>query len=77
MPFADAVKNKGGILSGAVGIIVDPQQANEIITSGKADMVLMARELLRDPYFPLRAAYELGVDVKWPDQYVRAKGVKH
>ena len=75
--FADEVKNKGGILSGAVGIITEPNQANEIITSGKADMVFMARELLRDPYFPLRAAYELGVDVQWPDQYVRAKRVKH
>ena len=75
--FADEVKNKGGILSGAVGIITEPNQANEIITSGKADMVFMARELLRDPYFPLRAAYELGVDVYWPDQYVRAKRVKH
>ena len=77
VPFADAVKNKGGILSGAVGIIIEPNQANEIITSGKADMVFMAREFLRDPYFPLRAAYELGVDVHWPDQYVRAKRVKH
>lgn len=77
VPFADAVKNKGGILSGAVGIIIDPQQANEIITSGKADIVLMARELLRDPYFPLRAAYELLADIHWPDQYVRAKRVKH
>ncbi len=76
VPFADAVKNKGGILSGAVGVIVEPQQANEIITSGKADMVLMARELLRDPYFPLRAAYELQADIHWPDQYVRAKRVK-
>ena len=77
VPFADAVKNKGGILSGAVGIIIEPNQANEIITSGKADMVFLAREFLRDPYFPLRAAYELGVDVYWPDQYVRAKRVKH
>ena len=75
--FADEVKNKGGILSGAVGIIIEPQQANEIITSGKADMVIMARELLRDPYFPLRAAYELGADVNWPDQYKRAKREKH
>lgn len=70
--FADAVK-KAGILTGAVGMITEAKQADEIIQKGEADMVLLARELLRDPYFPLHAAKELGVEVKWPVQYERAK----
>jgi 2,4-dienoyl-CoA reductase-like NADH-dependent reductase (Old Yellow Enzyme family) len=73
VPFAEAVR-KTGILTGAVGIIVDPQQAEAIVADGQADMVFMARELLRDPYFPLRAARELGYEkMPWPVQYERAK----
>lgn len=72
VPFAEAVK-KAGILAGAVGIIVEVEQAEAIIAEGKADIVLMAREMLRDPYFPLRAAKELGTDIPWPLQYERAK----
>jgi 2,4-dienoyl-CoA reductase (NADPH2) len=72
VPFADRVKNEAGILSGAVGLISEPHQANEIIRSGKADLVLMAREFLRDPYWPLHAAKVLGVAVKLPVQYERA-----
>jgi 2,4-dienoyl-CoA reductase-like NADH-dependent reductase (Old Yellow Enzyme family) len=71
--FAAQIKKQTGILTGAVGLITEAKQANSIITSGKADLVLMAREFLRDPYFPLRAAFELGVDVNWPKQYERAK----
>lgn len=71
--FAEAIKKEVGILTGAVGIITKPEQAEEIIASGKADVVIMAREFLRDPYFPLHAAKALGVDVKWPVQYERAK----
>ncbi|MFD0751498.1 NADH:flavin oxidoreductase/NADH oxidase [Mucilaginibacter calamicampi] len=70
--FAQAIR-KTGILTGAVGLITTPTQADEIIKTGEADMVIMAREMLRDPYFPLHAARELGHDVKWPDQYERAK----
>ncbi|MBE7172275.1 MAG: NADH:flavin oxidoreductase/NADH oxidase [Williamsia sp.] len=73
VPFAEAVKKGADILTGAVGIIVTAQQAEEIITSEKADVVLLARELLRDPYFPLRAASILGHDTTWPVQYERAK----
>jgi 2,4-dienoyl-CoA reductase-like NADH-dependent reductase (Old Yellow Enzyme family) len=73
VPFAEAIKSKTGISTGAVGIIVTPEQAEEIITSGKADMVFLAREMLRDPNFPLRAAYELGYDITWPVQYERAR----
>jgi 2,4-dienoyl-CoA reductase-like NADH-dependent reductase (Old Yellow Enzyme family) len=75
--FAEELRKQTGILTGAVGIIIDAHQADEIITSGKADIVLLAREMLRDPYFPLRAAYELKADTKWPVQYERAKRVKH
>jgi 2,4-dienoyl-CoA reductase-like NADH-dependent reductase (Old Yellow Enzyme family) len=72
VPFADAVR-KAGIATGAVGIIVSAEQAETIITSGQADLVVMAREMLRDPYFPLHAAQILGDDIKWPVQYERAK----
>lgn len=71
--FAEAVRRGANILSGAVGIITEPQQAEEIIASGKADLVLLARELLRDPYFPLHAARTLGAETAWPLQYERAK----
>jgi 2,4-dienoyl-CoA reductase-like NADH-dependent reductase (Old Yellow Enzyme family) len=61
-------------MTGAVGIIVDPQQAEDILQNEQADLIFMARELLRDPYFPLRAARELGYDeMPWPVQYERAK----
>ncbi|RYZ86937.1 MAG: oxidoreductase, partial [Proteobacteria bacterium] len=56
-----------------VGMILDANQAEFILQEGMADVVSIARELLRDPYFPLHAAKELGVDVKWPEQYERAK----
>jgi 2,4-dienoyl-CoA reductase-like NADH-dependent reductase (Old Yellow Enzyme family) len=70
--FAEAVR-KTGVLTGAVGLITTPQQANAIIEDNQADLVSLARQLLRDPYFPLRAAFELGHEVKWPVQYERAK----
>ncbi len=73
VPFAEAIKKGSGIMTAAVGLITTAQQCEEILESGKADMVLLARQLLREPYFPLHAAKELGVDVKWPDQYLRAK----
>ena len=71
--FAETIKRETGILTGAVGLITTSTEADSIITEGKADTVFLARELLRDPYFPLRAARELEEDVKWPDQYERAK----
>ncbi|HET8798604.1 MAG TPA: oxidoreductase, partial [Thermoanaerobaculia bacterium] len=61
------------IATGAVGLITTAQQAEAILREGNADAVLLARQFLRDPYFPIHAAKELGVDVKWPDQYLRAK----
>ena len=71
--FAEKVKKDAGVLTGAVGLITEAKQADEIIQTGQADIVLLARELLRDPYFPLRAAHELGHEVKWPQQYLRGK----
>jgi len=70
--FSEAVR-KTGILTGAVGMITEPLQADSIIQNGHADIVFLARELLRDPNFTLRAAHELGHEVKWPVQYERAK----
>jgi len=71
--FADHVRREGRVETGAVGLIVAAEQANEVVTSGQADVVLMAREFLRDPHFPLRAAAELGVELDYtPPQYLRA-----
>jgi 2,4-dienoyl-CoA reductase-like NADH-dependent reductase (Old Yellow Enzyme family) len=72
VPFAERIKKEAGIATGAVGMITEAWQANEIITSGKADIVLLARQMLRDPYWALHAAKELGHDVKGPVQYGRA-----
>ena len=73
VPFARRIRKDAGVATGAVGLITEPAQAEEIIASGDADAVLLARELLRDPYWPLHAAKTLGVDVPWPKQYERAK----
>jgi 2,4-dienoyl-CoA reductase-like NADH-dependent reductase (Old Yellow Enzyme family) len=70
--FADRIRREAAILTGAVGMITGAEQADHIIRTGQADMVLLARELLRDPYWPLRAARTLGVKVDWPSQYLRA-----
>lgn len=71
--FAEAVRTQTGLPTGTVGLITRAAQAEEILEQGKADVVLLARQLLRDPYFPLHAAKELGVDIQWPIQYERAK----
>lgn len=73
VPFAAGVRDEAGIATGAVGLITQPTQAEQILQDGQADLIFLARELLRDPYWPLHAARELGVDVPWPNQYVRAK----
>lgn len=74
VPFARYIREYASIATGAVGLITQPQQAEDIIASASADIVLLARELLRQPNWPLLAAAELGVDVPyWPKQYLRAK----
>ena len=72
VPFAEAVR-AAGVATGAVGMITEPKQAADIVASGQADLILLARELLRDPHWPLRAATELGADITWPAQYERAR----
>jgi 2,4-dienoyl-CoA reductase-like NADH-dependent reductase (Old Yellow Enzyme family) len=72
VPFSEAVK-KTGILSGAVGLITTAEMAESILKENQADLIFFARELLRNPYFPLQAAKELGISVDWPIQYERAK----
>jgi len=74
VPFAEQVRRGAGVLTGAVGLITAPEYAEEIVANGRADVVLLARELLRDAYWPLRAGRELGADVQyWPIQYWRAR----
>ncbi len=73
VPFAQQIRRDGAIPTAAVGLITTSQQANAIVANGEADVVALARELLRDPYWPLRAARELGYDFPWLPQYVRAK----
>jgi 2,4-dienoyl-CoA reductase-like NADH-dependent reductase (Old Yellow Enzyme family) len=72
VPFAERIRRDAGIATGAVGLITDAHQADAIVSSGQADLVLLARELLRDPYWPLHAADALNVVVPWPAQYLRA-----
>ena len=72
VPFAERIRREAGIATGAVGLITEAKQAQDILDRGEADLIIMARELLRDPYFPLRAARELGVNVEPPIQYTRA-----
>lgn len=73
VPFAEKIKKETGIVTGTVGLITTPEQAEEILTKQQADLILLARQFLRDPYFPLHAAKQLNVDVPWPDQYDRAR----
>jgi len=73
VPFASALRREAGIATGAVGFITEASQAEQIIATGEADAIFLARAMLRDPYWPLRAAKELGVDLQWPAQYERAK----
>ena len=73
VPFADQIRNQADIPTAAVGLITEPEQAEEIVSSGKADAVMMAREFLRNPRWPLFAAQKLGCEVNWPVQLLRGK----
>jgi 2,4-dienoyl-CoA reductase-like NADH-dependent reductase (Old Yellow Enzyme family) len=75
--FAERIKRETGLATGAVGLITTPTGAEQVVAAGQADLVLLAREELRDAYFPLHAAHEFGVEVAWPPQYERAKPRKH
>jgi 2,4-dienoyl-CoA reductase-like NADH-dependent reductase (Old Yellow Enzyme family) len=71
-PFATRIRREAGVMTGAVGMIVAPEQADQIIRNEEADLVFLARELLRDPYWPMRAARQLGQTIAWPAQYLRS-----
>ncbi|HEX8985610.1 MAG TPA: NADH:flavin oxidoreductase/NADH oxidase [Bryobacteraceae bacterium] len=71
-PFAAQIRKEAGVATAAVGMITDAAQADDIVRSGQADLVFLARELLRDPYWPLHAAAKLGARASWPVQYLRA-----
>ncbi|HEY2726354.1 MAG TPA: NADH:flavin oxidoreductase/NADH oxidase, partial [Parafilimonas sp.] len=73
VPFAERIKKEAGILTAAVGMITTAEDCEEILQRKQADLVIMARQLLRDPYFPLHAAKKLNADLPWPVQYERAK----
>lgn len=73
VPFAAAIRREAQITTGAVGLITSATQAEQVVATGQADAVLLGRELLRHPYWPLQAARELGAETKWPDQYLRAR----
>jgi 2,4-dienoyl-CoA reductase-like NADH-dependent reductase (Old Yellow Enzyme family) len=70
--FAEQIRHEANILTGTVGMITSPVQAEHILVTGQADAVILAREFLRDPYWPLRAARDLGQSISWPVQYLRA-----
>lgn len=72
-PFAERIKKEARIMTGAVGLITTTEQAESIISNQQADLIFLARQLLREPYFPLHAAHDLNVDIPWPPQYDRAK----
>ncbi|HKG90672.1 MAG TPA: NADH:flavin oxidoreductase/NADH oxidase [Gemmatimonadaceae bacterium] len=71
--FAERVRREAGIATGAVGLITDPADADAVVRGGRADLVLLARQMLRDPYWPLHAARRLGITIPWPVQYERAR----
>jgi 2,4-dienoyl-CoA reductase-like NADH-dependent reductase (Old Yellow Enzyme family) len=72
VPFAARIRHEANIPTAAVGLITDPAQANGIVANGEADLVFLAREMLRDPYWPLHAAATLDETGSWPVQYLRA-----
>ena len=71
VPFAERIRREAGVATGAVGLITEPEQAEEIVSEGRADVVFLARAELRDPYWPLHAARQLGAEAPWPVQYAR------
>lgn len=73
VPFAERIRRDAQIMTAAVGMITEAAQADQIIRTRQADAVFLARELLRDPYWPLRAAHQLKQNVAWPNQYLRAR----
>lgn len=73
VPFSEKIKSEAGILTAAVGLITNPEEAEEVLQKEQADMIFLGREMLRNPYFPMEAASKLGADLEWAKQYQRAK----
>ncbi|MCG6956925.1 MAG: oxidoreductase, partial [Gemmatimonadetes bacterium] len=73
VPFAARIRREADVATAAVGMLTDPRQAEEVLTAGDADMVLLAREMLRQPHWPLLAAHTLGEEGPWPSQYLRGR----
>ncbi len=73
VPFAEKIRREAGLPTMAVGLITTPEMAEEIVRNGRADLIVLGRELLRTPYWPLQAARALGADIAWPKQYKRSK----
>jgi 2,4-dienoyl-CoA reductase-like NADH-dependent reductase (Old Yellow Enzyme family) len=73
VPFAERVRREAGMRTGAVGLITEPEHADAILRAGQADVILLARVELREPYWPLHAAQRLGAEIAWPPQYLRGK----
>lgn len=73
VPFAELIKQRANVLTGAVGLLEHPLVAEEVLKNGRADVAVVGRQFLRDPYFPIHAARTLGVDIAWPKQYDKAK----
>ena len=73
VPLSARVRAGAGVATATVGLITEPAQAEEVVASHLADAVLLGREMLREPHWPLRAAHELGAEITWPDQYLRAR----
>jgi 2,4-dienoyl-CoA reductase-like NADH-dependent reductase (Old Yellow Enzyme family) len=73
VPFAERVRREAGVRTGAVGLITEPEHADAILRAGQADVILLARVELREPYWPLHAAQRLGAEIAWPPQYLRGK----
>jgi len=69
VPLARKIRDEAGVMTGAVGLITEARHANEIVTGGDADLVLLAREMLREPYWALKAQQELGAEASWPISY--------
>jgi len=74
--FSERIRRESGVLTGAVGLITDAMQAEQILVDGQADVILLGRELLRNPYWPLQARMELDQEVSWPSQYLRVREIR-
>ena len=73
--FSEAIRKESGILTSAVGLIMEASQAEEILQSGRADAVMLGRAMLRNPHWPMSAAEDLGVRISWQKQFERARKI--